>query len=103
GAYWNTLGAAHYRAADWKNALAALEKSMDLRKGGDSFDWFFLAMTHWQLANKQEARKWYDKGVEWMDKNAKENEELRRFRSEAEEVVKKESGIRSQESEKKPN
>jgi hypothetical protein len=44
-------------------------------------------MTQWQLHNKDEARKWYDKGVEWMEKHAKENEELRRFRSEAEELL----------------
>src|SRR5262249_10976986 len=37
GTYWNTLGVAHYRAGDWKNAFVALEKSMDLCKGGDAF------------------------------------------------------------------
>jgi serine/threonine protein kinase/WD40 repeat protein len=87
GTYWNTLGAAHYRAGNWKDAVAALDKSMDLRKGGDSFDWFFLAMAHWQLGAKDEARKWYDKAVEWMAKNAKDNDELRRFRGEAEELL----------------
>jgi tetratricopeptide (TPR) repeat protein len=102
GMIWNTLGVAHYRAAEWKNALAALTRSSQLQ-ADNAYDWFFLAMTHWQLDDKGQARKWYDKAVEWMDKNAKENEELRRFRSEAEELLKKESGIRSQESEKKPN
>jgi tetratricopeptide (TPR) repeat protein len=87
GSHWNTLGVAHYRAGNWKDVLAALEKSMDLRQGGDANDWFFLAMTQWQLVQKEEARKWYDKAVQWMDKNAKENEELRRFRSEAEELL----------------
>ena len=56
---------------------------MELRKGGDSFDWFLLAMSHWQLGDKEEARTWYDRAVEWMDKNQPENEELRRFRAEA--------------------
>ena len=41
---------------------------MELRKGGDVFDWYFLAMAQWQLGHKNEARKWYDKGVEWTDK-----------------------------------
>jgi serine/threonine protein kinase/tetratricopeptide (TPR) repeat protein len=90
GAYWNTLGAAQYRANDWKAAIAALEKSMDLRKGGDSSDWFFLAMAHWQLGEKDTSRQWFDKAVEWMDKNQPKNEELRRFREEAEELMKKE-------------
>jgi tetratricopeptide (TPR) repeat protein/serine/threonine protein kinase len=85
--FWNTLGAAQYRAGDWKAARSALEKSMELHQGGDAFDWFFLAMTHWKLANKDEARNWYDKGVEWMEKNARADEELRRFRSEGEELL----------------
>ena len=39
GSYWNTLGAAHYRADEHGASIAALEKSMKLRKGGDGFDW----------------------------------------------------------------
>jgi hypothetical protein len=34
--------------------------------GGDVTDWFFLAMTHWQLSDKAAALKWYDKAVQWM-------------------------------------
>jgi len=87
GIYWNTLGAAHYGASDWQAAVNTLNKSMELRKGGDSNDWFFLAMAHWQLRNKDEARKWYDQAVQWMDKNDPKNEELRRFRAEAAELL----------------
>ena len=83
GTYWNTLGVAHYRAGDWKAAIEALTKSMELRNGGDSFDWFFLAMAHWQLGDKPQARSWYDKAVAWMEKNQPKNEELIRFRAEA--------------------
>ena len=70
-----------------KAAIAALEKSVTLRKGGDSFDWFFLAMAHWQLGEKGEARKWYDQAIDWMDKNQPKNEELVRFRDEAAELL----------------
>jgi tetratricopeptide (TPR) repeat protein len=87
GAYWNTLGVAHYRAGDWKAAVAALEESMKLRNGGDGFDWFFLAMGRWQLGDKDEARKWYDRAVAWMDKNQPKDEELRRFRAEAADLL----------------
>ncbi len=83
GDNWNTLGVAYYRAGDWKKALAALEKSAKLRAGGDSFDWFFLAMTHWQLGHKEEARKWYDKAVAWMEKNRPKDKEFLQFREEA--------------------
>jgi WD40 repeat protein/tetratricopeptide (TPR) repeat protein len=87
GTFWNTLGVAQYRAGNWKEAVAALQKSMQFRNGGDSFDWFFLAMAHWQLGNKDEARKWYDQAVQWMDKNQPKDEELKRFRKEAEELL----------------
>jgi tetratricopeptide (TPR) repeat protein len=87
GNCWNTLGVAHYHNADMKAAITALEKSMALRKGGDSFDWFFLAMARRQLGDKTAARKWYDQAVEWMHKNQPKNEELLRFRAEAEKVL----------------
>ena len=60
---------------------------MELRNGGDSFDWFFLAMAHWRLGEKDKAREWYDRAVRWMDKNPSKNEELRRFRAEAAELL----------------
>jgi tetratricopeptide (TPR) repeat protein len=88
GNSWNTLGVAQYRAGEWQAAIDALGKSMELRGGGDAWDWFFLAMAHWQLGNKDEARKWYDQGVQWMEKNKPEDEELRRFREEAAKLLK---------------
>jgi hypothetical protein len=54
---------------------------MRLRNGGDSFDWFFLAMAHRRLDHDDQARAWYDKAVEWMDKNQPNNETLRGFRA----------------------
>jgi serine/threonine protein kinase/tetratricopeptide (TPR) repeat protein len=87
GEVWNTLGVAHYRAGDWKAATAALEKSMALRQGGDSFDWFFLAMARWRSDDRAGARSWFDKAVAWMDKHQPKNDELRRFHSEAAQVL----------------
>jgi tetratricopeptide (TPR) repeat protein len=80
---WNTLGAAQYRNGDWKAAIEALMKSVQLRKEGDSFDFFFLAMAHWRLNDKDKARDWYHRAVAWMDKNNPQNEELKRFHVEA--------------------
>jgi eukaryotic-like serine/threonine-protein kinase len=87
-AYWSTLGAAYYRAGDWKASVAALEKSMGLRQGGDGFDWFFLAMARWQLGEKEQARRWYDKAAGWRDRHAPDNQELRRFQTEAAALLK---------------
>src|SRR5207248_11473243 len=84
GLIWNTLGVAHYRNGNWKEAIAALDKSMGFLSGRmESANTFFLAMAHWQLGNKEEARKWYAKAVGWMDQHGSRNEELRRFRAEA--------------------
>jgi serine/threonine protein kinase/tetratricopeptide (TPR) repeat protein len=84
GTCWNTLGVALYRAGDWNGAIAVLvEKSMALRHGGDSFDWFFLAMAHWQRGERDEPRRLFDQSVQWMEKNNPKDPELRRFREEA--------------------
>ena len=64
---WNTLGVALYRGRDWKGAIEALGKSMELGRGGNCFDWFFLAMAHWRLGQRDEARTWYDKAVAGME------------------------------------
>jgi tetratricopeptide (TPR) repeat protein len=88
GGFWNTLGVCLYRTGDWNAAITALEKSMELDQGNSGFDWLFLAMAHWQFDHKEEARKWYDQAVEWMEKNKSDNGELRRFRAEAEELIK---------------
>jgi uncharacterized protein HemY len=84
---WNTVGTARYRNGQWKAAIQALEKSMELQ-GDNGFDGFFLAMSHWQLDDKEAARKWYEQAVAWMDKNPPSNGQLRRFRAEAEELLK---------------
>lgn len=88
GNHLNTLGVAHYRAGDWKAAVSALTKSDGLLKGNElSFNAFFLAMSHWQLGSKHEAHKWYDRAVQWMEKNKPQDEELGRFRAEAAELL----------------
>jgi serine/threonine protein kinase/Tfp pilus assembly protein PilF len=87
GFYWNTLGVAHYRAGDWHGAIAALGKSMTLGKGGDSYDWFFLAMACWQLGRRDESHDWYERAVRWTAEHQPQNEELVRFRAEAERVL----------------
>jgi tetratricopeptide (TPR) repeat protein len=96
GGLWNTLGVAYYRVDDFKASIAALQRSVELRNGGDCFDWLFLAMAHWRLGHKDEGQVWYEKAVQWVKKNdeaLKNNkvyaEELRRFRAEADEMLSK--------------
>jgi tetratricopeptide (TPR) repeat protein len=95
GPYWNTLGVAHYRAGNYPDSVAALEKSRQLQAGQlAAFDDFFLAMAHWQLGHKDEAHSWRAKGVEWVQKNPEAVKQdprcpdlLRRFRAEADELL----------------
>jgi tetratricopeptide (TPR) repeat protein len=87
GSYWNTLGVALYRAHDWRAAVAALEKSMELGKGGNGSDWFLLAMACWQLGEREKARAWYDKAVQWIERNKPKDEELRRLHTEAADLL----------------
>jgi tetratricopeptide (TPR) repeat protein len=88
--YYTTLGAACYRAGDPRAALAALSQS----PSPDAADWLLLAMSHQKLGASEEARRWYDRAIEWLEKNKPlldqdktRAEQLRRFRSEAEEVL----------------
>jgi len=46
-------------------------------------------MARWRLGEKDEARAWLKKTVEWMEKEKSGDEELRRFRAEAEELIEK--------------
>jgi tetratricopeptide (TPR) repeat protein len=85
--YRNTLGVARYRAGDWKQAISDLEKSVSLGQGGNSFDFFFLAMAHWKLGDKDKALECYERAIPSMGKQ-QPNEELRRFQTEAEELMK---------------
>jgi tetratricopeptide (TPR) repeat protein len=82
--FWNTLGVAHYRAGVWTDAIAALERSRELLVGQyESHNLFFIAMAHWQLGHKDQARELYDRSVAWMQQHAPNDHELRRFRDEA--------------------
>jgi tetratricopeptide (TPR) repeat protein len=83
GDCWRTLGVAHYRTGDWKAAVAALEKACALHSGGDGWEWFFLAMAHWQQGDRQQARVWFDRAVRWVEENKLPEASLRRFRAEA--------------------
>ena len=66
--YWHTLGVAQYRAGQWSAALESLKNSMLLQNGGDGLDWYFVAMTNWQLGDKTAARDYLHKAETWKVK-----------------------------------
>jgi tetratricopeptide (TPR) repeat protein len=84
---WNTLGVALCGAGEFEAAVDALDRAVALQGGGTAFDWFFLAIAHHRLGRNDAARKRYDQAVAWMEEHAPDNDELLRFRAEAEELI----------------
>jgi tetratricopeptide (TPR) repeat protein len=91
GNFLNTLGAAYYRSGKLKEARAAFDKSMQLSKGGNGSDWFFLAMICKQTGEDGAARDWFERAVAWTAQNQPRNNVLAHIQNEAELVL----GIRS--------
>jgi superkiller protein 3 len=87
GNNWNTLGVAYYANGEYRAAVEALNRSMKLSHGGNAADFFFLALAHWQLGEKAQARAWYDKAEESMDQSRPPDPELRRFHQEAKKLL----------------
>jgi serine/threonine protein kinase/tetratricopeptide (TPR) repeat protein len=84
---WNTLGVAHYRRGDWIAAIDALTWAADLGGGASAFDSLFFAMSHAQRGQLEQARAYFARAVRLMEDLSTPNDELCRFRVEAEKVL----------------
>ena len=91
---WHALGMALYRTGDWHGALDAFRRSREIRSGGACpFDcFFFVAMTWWQLGDREQAHHWYEAGVQRLEEGINPNLNLFyadffRYRIEAEELM----------------
>ncbi len=61
--YLNTLGVAQYRAGQYAEAIATLDRSLAAGHGAsDGYDLFFQAMAHWQLGDKLQSLACYQQG-----------------------------------------
>jgi len=92
GTYLNTLGVVLYRNGRFKEAVAALDKSLAASRGKhDGFDLFFLAMCHKKIGDEVEAKDCFDRAVKWIgdQKNLSKAhlEDLKAFRAEAEALL----------------
>jgi tetratricopeptide (TPR) repeat protein len=83
---WYTLGAALYKNGRWTESLESLRKSMALRKGGDAYDWYYVAMVQHQLGKPSQARLAYRRGVQWQASNRSDSE-MEGLRAEAARVL----------------
>ena len=59
------------------------EPPPELHSATDANAALFLAEVHWRLDHKELARRWYNKAVEWMEKNKTDAETLRDYEAEA--------------------
>jgi tetratricopeptide (TPR) repeat protein len=87
--YQRALGIAHYYAGDYQAAVEALTRSVEQLQGGHGYDHFPLAMAYNRKGDKEEARKWYDRGVAWMNahKQPPRPEKLAILRADAEALL----------------
>jgi tetratricopeptide (TPR) repeat protein len=78
-----TLGLAEYRMGNLDAARKALERSIELREGGDAYEWFVLAMVLARQGDVDRARKLHEEAVRWMRKYRYSDFELHFLDSEA--------------------
>jgi serine/threonine protein kinase len=89
----NTMGVAQYRAGEYAEAIATLEKSLAAGKGeADAFDLFFLAMARQRLGQGDRARTGLNRAIQWRREHSttlqpEMTEELDKFQAEAEKLL----------------
>jgi FOG: WD40 repeat len=90
--YWNTLGVALYRDAQYSEAITILNQSLE--RGGDSiagFNLIFLALCHSRLGDTMVADDYYQRAKTWQERHLSRlsplwQEELTSFFAEAKDV-----------------
>ena len=65
---------AQFRAGNWRGAVEASRKTMQLPTSGADGTWLILAVAQWQLGERESARAWYDRGAAWMERNTPDGE-----------------------------
>jgi hypothetical protein len=85
--YWNTLGAAYYRAGNFESAVTALSHTTNRDDGGTAFDDVFLAMAYTRLGNREEAEPRLARAIFRMERHYSGHPELTRLCDEARSVL----------------
>ncbi len=79
----NCLGVAQYRAGNWE---AAIQELKHLGSADEEY-WVFLAMAYWQLGDRAEARRYYDRVVRYADTQSPTDPLLARYINEAAQLL----------------
>jgi len=75
---WSRLAAAYAAAGEWPPALEALRRAVPAPTGGTGYEYFLLALAHARLSHPDEARRWYDGGMDWLKQHG-DDEALRQL------------------------
>ena len=78
-----TEALASFRAGNMAAARAALELSIQRRKGGDAYEWFVMALVNVREGDRKAARREYERAVEWTKWNRYGDTELHALEAEA--------------------
>jgi serine/threonine-protein kinase len=89
----STLGVAYFRCRDWQAARDELQQAVRLRGQPHGAECIVLAMTHWHLGQRDQARDWYQKGVAWLPAHQDDVDyaDVARLRAEAEGLLAQEA------------
>jgi eukaryotic-like serine/threonine-protein kinase len=72
---------------DLDAARRSLKRSIELRNGGDAYEWFVLAMVLARQGDVERARQLHGKAVHWMKKERYSDFELHALDAEATELL----------------
>jgi tetratricopeptide (TPR) repeat protein len=91
------LGAVLYRAKQDQEAITELNEAIKLRgTGGTALECLFMAMAHHRLEHADEAKKWFDRAVQAIDKEPpslwNQRLELQLLRREAAQLLEEKPG-----------
>jgi tetratricopeptide (TPR) repeat protein len=71
--FWSLTeqGALHYRAGQFKEAVALFEQSLraEHKSGRAVLNWLWLALAQQRLGKSEEARRWLDRATAWLDQH----------------------------------
>ena len=74
--------------ASTNNAVEELEKNIiAMNGGGRGEDFLLLAMSHWQLGDKDDAKLWFERDADWVKKQPHVPHRQKSLRNEAAELL----------------
>jgi tetratricopeptide (TPR) repeat protein len=81
------LTAALYRAGNFQQSIAEMEKAPQMSQYGEAVADLFLSMAHCQIGQSHTARLLYEQSAQWIAEHDPDSEELTRIRTETESLL----------------